>query len=447
MNGDKSAGPLGSARTYDYLVVGAGAAGMAFVDELVRKSKTNRVLVVERRAQPGGHWNDAYDFVTLHQPAAFYGVGSRRLERHAEDLATKARILRYYRQVKNDLQRTGRVRFLMGHEFSEDAGVRSLSGEVIDGLGWRKLVDTSFMDVRVPSTSPPAYEVEDGVHLVPVNGLLGETQRWERYVVIGAGKTGMDVVLHLLSQGVLPERIRWVMPNDVWLVNRRVMKADGRYAMLLFSALGRASSNETALDKLEAAGVLLRLDTTRRPTRCRCATVSEGELADLRRVSSVIRLGRVRRIEPSRIILENGEVPTDQATLHVDCSSNGLPRREGRKTFEESRITPQSVFLCQPTLSAAFVAHVELMFEDDSVKNHLCEVVPHPVMPEDVVDGFGRTFRNNVRWGKHWGLVRWMLSHRLSNARHYHFLPKLQHIGIAIWVIPRLAERMEAWVK
>ena len=33
-----------------------------------------------RRAKPGGHWVDAYEFVRLHQPAAFYGVTSRRLE-------------------------------------------------------------------------------------------------------------------------------------------------------------------------------------------------------------------------------------------------------------------------------------------------------------------------------------------------------------------------------
>ena len=61
----------------DYLV-GAGAAGMAFVDALIASSDVD-VVMVDRRGAPGGHWNDAYPFVCLHQPAANYGVNSRAL--------------------------------------------------------------------------------------------------------------------------------------------------------------------------------------------------------------------------------------------------------------------------------------------------------------------------------------------------------------------------------
>lgn len=62
----------------DYLVVGAGAAGLAFTDALISESDAT-VLMVDRRHSPGGHWNDAYPFVRLHQPSAFYGVNSRNL--------------------------------------------------------------------------------------------------------------------------------------------------------------------------------------------------------------------------------------------------------------------------------------------------------------------------------------------------------------------------------
>ena len=60
----------------DYLVIGAGAGGMAFTDALVTESNFTAV-VVERRPAPGGHWNDAYPFVRLHQPSAYYGCNSR----------------------------------------------------------------------------------------------------------------------------------------------------------------------------------------------------------------------------------------------------------------------------------------------------------------------------------------------------------------------------------
>ena len=58
----------------DYLVIGAGAMGMAFADEIINMSggtgnDDTEIVLVDRRANPGGHWNDAYGFVRLHQPS------------------------------------------------------------------------------------------------------------------------------------------------------------------------------------------------------------------------------------------------------------------------------------------------------------------------------------------------------------------------------------------
>ena len=62
----------------DYLVVGAGALGMAFVDTLIEHSDAD-VVMVDRRHRPGGHWLDSYPFVQLHQPSRYYGVDSTAL--------------------------------------------------------------------------------------------------------------------------------------------------------------------------------------------------------------------------------------------------------------------------------------------------------------------------------------------------------------------------------
>src|ERR671935_814938 len=62
----------------DYLVVGAGASGLAFVDALIGRADVD-VVIVDRRDRPGGHWLNAYPFVRLHQPSATYGVDSREL--------------------------------------------------------------------------------------------------------------------------------------------------------------------------------------------------------------------------------------------------------------------------------------------------------------------------------------------------------------------------------
>ena len=68
----------------DYLIVGAGASGMAFADTLLSESSAT-IILVDKEHKPGGHWNHAYPFVTLHQPSAFYGVSSKELSRGVID--------------------------------------------------------------------------------------------------------------------------------------------------------------------------------------------------------------------------------------------------------------------------------------------------------------------------------------------------------------------------
>src|SRR5215217_8653838 len=71
-------GPVTRTIDADYLVVGAGAMGMAFTDALIDHADV-RVVLVDRRHGVGGHWLEAYPFVRLHQASAFYGVASTLL--------------------------------------------------------------------------------------------------------------------------------------------------------------------------------------------------------------------------------------------------------------------------------------------------------------------------------------------------------------------------------
>lgn len=63
----------------DYLIVGAGAVGLAFADTLLDEDPDCHITIVDKHARPGGHWNDAYSFVALHQPSATYGVNSMEM--------------------------------------------------------------------------------------------------------------------------------------------------------------------------------------------------------------------------------------------------------------------------------------------------------------------------------------------------------------------------------
>jgi cation diffusion facilitator CzcD-associated flavoprotein CzcO len=109
----------------DYLVVGAGASGLAFADALVAESEVE-VTVVDRRQAPGGHWRHAYPFVRLHTPSACYGVnslplGEDRVDQAGENAgyyerATRGEVCEYFARAAERLTNTGRVRLLMRHE-------------------------------------------------------------------------------------------------------------------------------------------------------------------------------------------------------------------------------------------------------------------------------------------------------------------------------------------
>ena len=124
----------------DYLVVGAGAAGMAFTDALIERADVS-VVMVDRRHGVGGHWLDAYPFVRLHQASAFYGVASTLLgqgrvqqdgpEAGLHERATAPEISAYYDRVLRDrMVRSGKVTFYPSCEYLGDrAFVSRVSGK------------------------------------------------------------------------------------------------------------------------------------------------------------------------------------------------------------------------------------------------------------------------------------------------------------------------------
>src|SRR6187551_2307207 len=124
----------------DYLVVGAGAMGMAFTDALIDHADAH-VTLVDRRHTAGGHWQDAYPFVQLHQASVFYGVASTVLgsgavqqdgpEAGLQERARRAEIQHYYDEILHHRFRgSGRVTFLGGSECGVDGPSRRVTSRV-----------------------------------------------------------------------------------------------------------------------------------------------------------------------------------------------------------------------------------------------------------------------------------------------------------------------------
>ena len=72
---------------------------------------------------------------------------------------------------------------------------------------------------------------------------------------------------------------------------------------------------------------MLRVDRSVVPTMMKGATLSAGELEQLRQIENVVRLGHVERIDLDEIVLEHGTIPTSPEHLHVHCATHGLSDR------------------------------------------------------------------------------------------------------------------------
>jgi len=415
----------------DYLVVGSGAMGMAFTDVLMTESDAT-VVMVDRHHQPGGHWNDAYPFVRLHQPSAFYGVNSRPLGSDTIDatgwnqglyeLATGAEGCAYFDQgMQQQFLPSGRVQYFAMCEYQGGRRFRSKLADSEFEVVSRKVVDSTYMNVRVPSICSPAYEVDPEARCVPLNELPRIAGEFERYVIVGAGKTGMDACLFLLANGADPDAIRWIMPRDSWILDRSHIQPAkdasdevGRIFVQQLEEIARSESIEDLFERQAAAGLLLRLDDAVTPKMYRCATVTRPELDQLRRIRNVVRMGRVKRLEARRIVLEQGEIETGPGTLHVDCTADGLAARPVKPVFAGDTITLQSVRVCQQVFSAAFIAHIECRGEDEPTGNEICTPVPHPNTDLDFLRTTLANGTNQARWSQDPELLEWLHASRLD---------------------------------
>jgi len=415
----------------DYLVVGAGAGGMAFVDSLLTHSDAT-FTIVDRRHAPGGHWLDAYPYVRLHQPSALYGVSSVPLGQDALDvsgtnagyyeLAGADEIRAYYARVMHrHFLSSGRVRYFPNSDYvGEHRVVSRLAHKSWDVRIRKKIVDTTYLEGAIPATSAPPFEVADGVRCVPAGEIARLADRPERFVIIGAGKTAVDACVWLLERGVPASAIQWIKPRESWWRNRRFHQPHSllpdayRAVAIQFEAMAQAVSVEDLFARLEAEGVFLRIDQTVFPTMYRGAVISEAEVELVRQIEDVVRLGHVQRIERNEIVLERGRVPTSDGTVHVHCAAAGLARPALRPIFEPGLVTVQPFLFGYACYQFAMLGVVEATVESDEEKNRLCPALRYWDVNADYLSAFLSNLANNRARDAYPALANWAKTTRLN---------------------------------
>jgi hypothetical protein len=371
----------------DYLVVGAGAMGMAFTDALIDHADV-RVALVDRRHGPGGHWLAAYPFVRLHQASSFYGVASTLLgggrvqkdgpEAGLHERASQPTICAYYGDILADrMLGSGQVEFFPGCEYVGDRTfVSRTSGQQFEVQERCRVVDARYLAPDIPAESRSRFGVVDGARVIPVNDVVRLDDAPSQYVIVGSGKTATDACIWLLARGVDPDAICWVRPRDPWMLNRAVIQPDpviyqGMVADLMEAAAAAESLDDLFL-RLEDAGIMLRIDRAVTPTMARAPTLGLWELEQLRSIENVVRLGHIETVSRGQINLTEGSVAVADDAVVVDCAAEGLKMPPLVPIWRPEAMTLQPVRAGFPCFGAAVTGYVEATRDDDDEKNALC---------------------------------------------------------------------------
>ena len=166
----------------------------------------------------------------------------------------------------------------------------------------------------------------------------------------------------------LAEKPPVIIPNEL----REMTEATRRMVADTMQAAIAASSVDDLFLRLEAAGIMLRIDRSVAPTMARAPTIATWELDQLRTIEDVVRRGHIRRVEPGRIILDEGTVPLERDALVVHCAATGLKCPPRVPIWGPSRITLQPIRAGFPCFGAALAGYVEATRTSDPEKNRLC---------------------------------------------------------------------------
>lgn len=419
----------------DYLVIGTGAVGMTFVDTMLDESDASFIMV-DRHHMPGGHWNDAYPFVRLHQPSSFYGVasthlGSDRIDETGSnkgfyELASGAEVSTYFEQLMRErFLPSGRVQYFpMCNYVGKGQFHALLSDQQYEVSIGNSVVDGTFFNTTVPSMHKRKFIVAEGVACVPLNDLPRLAAGHNHFTILGGGKTAMDASVWLLDNGADPDSITWICPRDSWLINRATTQpglaffeqSTGGFADNI-EAMREATSVEDLFMRMEAAGTMVRIDPAIWPTMFHYATISMGEVEQLRRIRNVVRGQRVARIEANQMVMvDGGMVTAVPQTLYIDCTARAVEflGESTKPVFEPGLITLQAVFAPLVTYSAAVIAYVEANFETDKEKNELCPPVPLADTPEEWMASTVGNIMNSFQWSQNKEMNKWTALCRLN---------------------------------
>lgn len=418
----------------EYLVVSAGAMGMAFTDALIDHSDVHVTFVTAATRQAGIGRTPIRSSSSTRRPCS---TASRRPCWVAARCSSAGRTLafrngpasrRFRRTTMTSctaaswapVESPSRGKRVPRRRFFPPCSVSGVGGDRAgqrSAPGCRRYVPGA----ADPRDDTPALCVADDADVAAINELAMLTAAPSSYVIVGPGKTATDGIVWLLANGVSPDRIVWVRPRDPWMLNRDVVQPDPLVAIGLaadtMSSAADAQSLEDLFLRLEAAGVMLRIDRGVVPTMAKTPTLGAWELDLLRTIEHVVRLGHVKHVTRREIVLDRGPVPMAPGSLVVHCAASGLQYPPPLPVWGHDKIRLQTIRAGFPCFCAALAGYVEATRDDDRERNRLCPPNTLPDSPASWARMQARGIVATATYGSEPDIAAWANGCALNPAR------------------------------
>ena len=329
-------------------IVGAGIAGLNALHSASRYlAPGDRVVLVDAGDEPGGMWNETYDFVRLHQPHALFTVGdipwARKMPR--QHLADRQEVGEQFRHCLDELRQRVQLTTLFGHGYEhhveQDAGVEMVCTRRLDdrrvriraprlikafGLNVRPSAPLELSSTRVRSLTPHSPELA-------AYGRPGEDAP---IIIVGGGKTAMDTALHVLRKHPGRE-LRMLIGHGVAFFNRDVLFPQGWRRWFggapMFEAFLDIARQFDGTNAQNCVDYLVRhygLALNERPRQFQVGIVSAAELAEVRRgVSRIVEDHLVDVVDgatgPQLELRRGAAMPVPAGSWVINCTGYLTP--------------------------------------------------------------------------------------------------------------------------
>jgi hypothetical protein len=186
---------------------------------------------------------------------------------------------------------------------------------------------------------------------------------------------------------------------------------------------------------------MLRVDPNVVPTMAKTPTLGAWELELLRTIENVVRLGHIKGVARSEIVLDEGRVPLAPDSLVVHCAASGLAYPPLVPLWEPDKIRIQTSRVGFPCFCAALAGYLEATRDDDRERNRVC---PPNFLPDDPASWARMQVRGTIAartYGAEPDIAAWANACALNPARIQPAQREQPEVQAAI---ARVAEHTEA---